>query len=318
MLTVLAVLAYLIGNVAAPALNGIWRNNYPSSHRYRAVGVVMTSIAAAALVTSLTAGWLLKTQGEGLFRSVFLVGGGCGILGVAVFSRIKVRGEGEMKDAETEWKPFSFAGNLAVLRRDRRFGKFMLLQFMLGFSNLMAGPALISLLKGQRADYLEASVVLSAAPSIVTVLTMPLWGRWLQGINPWRARSLQSLIWIVGFSLIAFSGAHLALVVAGQAVVGAALGGGNLLWSLQQMYFARKEDVPKYMGVHCTLTGVRGLIAPFVGVALMGVVGAHGVFFVALAGFVAAEAFALRMARREHLEAALRGNVDAGEGTSAG
>ena len=313
MLVVLGVLANLVLSMSNPALNGIWRNNYPSTHRYRAVAAVMTTIFAVSFVTSLAVGWLLKTQGDWWFRVVFPVGGIVGLLGILVYSQIKVRGEGDLRDLEPESKPFRFSANLGVLRSDRRFGKFMLLQSILGFSNLMCGPALVSLLKEQKADYLDASIVLSAAPTLVMVLTMPLWGRWLQGMNPWRARSIQSLIWIAGFAVIAFSGVNIWLVVAGQAVIGAAMGGGSLLWSLQQMYFARKEDVPKYMGVHCTLTGIRGLTAPFVGVALMAFIGSHGVFFVAVCGFLVAEVLALTAARNEQREAAHRAVQDAEE-----
>ncbi len=313
MIVLLGVVANIVISMANPALNGIWRNNYPSTHRYRAVAAVMTTVLAASFVTSLAVGWLLKAQGDRLFRVVFLVGGAFGLLSIWIYRQIKVRGEGDLRDLEPESKPFRFSANLGLLWSDRRFGKFMLLQTILGFSNLMCGPALVSLIKGQNANYLEASVVLSAAPTLVMVLTMPLWGRVLQGMSPWRARSIQSLIWIVGFAFIAFSGASIWLVIAGQAVVGAATGGGSLLWSLQQMYFARKEDVPKYMGIHCTLTGMRGLVAPFVGVALMGLIGAHGVFFVAAGGFVAAEILAVTAARAEQREAAVRVAGDADE-----
>ena len=309
-LVVLGAIAFLVGAMSTPAGNAIWRYNYPSSHRYRAVGAVLTTLFATSLVVSLAVGWLLKTEGEWLFRVVFPIAGVLGMLGVWVYANIRVRGEGELKDLPPESKPFSFSSNFGLLRRDPRFGKFMLLQFILGFSNLMSGPALISLLKGQEADYLQASIVLNVAPSIVIVLSMPVWGRVLQKMNPWRARGWQSLLWIAGFSLIAFSGHSIGLVIAGQAVIGAALGGGNLLWSLQQMYFARKEDVPKYMGLHCSLTGIRGLIAPFVGVFLLGRIGAHGVFFAAVGGFVAAEVIALWAAHGEQREASGRGAAD--------
>jgi len=81
------------------------------------------------------------------------------------------------------------------------------------------------------------------------------------------------------------------------------------------MYFARKEDVPKYMGLHCTLTGIRGLIAPFVGVFLMKSVfrgDPHWVFFVSAAMALGVAFLSFRLAMRERRETDHRGHVDGG------
>jgi MFS family permease len=145
------------------------------------------------------------------------------------------------------------------------------------------------------------------------VVSMPFWGRILQNMNPWRGRSVLSFICAAGYVVIAFSGSSVWLVILGQAIAGIAAGGGNLLWSLQQMYFAPKEQVAKYMGVHCTLTGARGLVAPFLGIWLMNLWDSpHAVYYVAIGGLMCAELIALQMAHREHKEARAAGHVDGG------
>ena len=311
MLVVLATLAYLVGNIATPALNSIWRNNYPGTHRYGVVGAVLTVTLLVTVVVSLAAGWALKEYDERLFRVFFPAAAIVGMAGVYVFSRVKVRGETRDFGAErSDREAFSILGSLGVLLRDRKFGIFMLMQFIVGFSNLLTGAVLVRLLKDQDANYLTAALALSVAPNALMVLTMPLWGRMLQKMNPWRARSVFSVIWIAGGLCIALSGNHVWMVIAGQAIAGAAFGGGSLLWNLQQMYFAPREEVPRYMGVHCTLTGIRGLTAPFLGVALMGLWGTHTVFFLSVGGFVVGEMIALTMAGKEHKEGGGRGHVD--------
>src|SRR5690606_36383758 len=47
---------------------------------------------------------------------------------------------------------------------------------------------------------------------------------------------------------------------------GIGLAGGTLGWNLGHHDFASPEKASLYMGVHVTLTGVRGLIAPLAGV----------------------------------------------------
>jgi hypothetical protein len=51
----------------------------------------------------------------------------------------------------------------------------------------------------------------------------------------------------------------------GRIVLGIANGGGMLAWNLGHHDFARGADAALYMGVHVTLTGVRGAFAPFLG-----------------------------------------------------
>jgi MFS family permease len=51
--------------------------------------------------------------------------------------------------------------------------------------------------------------------------------------------------------------------VLGSFFFGMAASGGNVAWSLWVTKIARPELVAEYMGVHTFLTGVRGLIAPF-------------------------------------------------------
>ena len=47
-----------------------------------------------------------------------------------------------------------------------------------------------------------------------------------------------------------------------------AFAGGALAWNLGHNDFATDENASQYMAVHVTLTGIRGLIAPFVGTSL--------------------------------------------------
>ena len=77
-------------------------------------------------------------------------------------------------------------------------------------------------------------------------------------------------------------------------------GGGVLAWNLGHHDFAPPETSSQYMGVHVTLTGIRGLLAPLLGVAayefLMknGYETGAGVFLLAVAlGILGATGFLL-------------------------
>ena len=51
-------------------------------------------------------------------------------------------------------------------------------------------------------------------------------------------------------------------------IVGVVNGGGSLAWQLGHNDFAPKDQLTAYMGIHVTLTGLRGAFAPFLGMAL--------------------------------------------------
>jgi hypothetical protein len=51
-------------------------------------------------------------------------------------------------------------------------------------------------------------------------------------------------------------------------VCGITNGGGSLAWQLGHNDFAPRDQLSAYMGIHVTLTGVRGAFAPFLGMAL--------------------------------------------------
>jgi hypothetical protein len=51
-------------------------------------------------------------------------------------------------------------------------------------------------------------------------------------------------------------------------LTGIADSGGVLAWNLGHNDFAKDHNASHYMGVHVTLTGIRGLIAPFLGVGI--------------------------------------------------
>jgi hypothetical protein len=52
----------------------------------------------------------------------------------------------------------------------------------------------------------------------------------------------------------------------GAMLMGISLAGGSLGWSLGHNDFAPRGEETRYMALHVTLTGVRGLIAPPIGV----------------------------------------------------
>jgi hypothetical protein len=133
-------------------------------------------------------------------------------------------------------------------------------------------------------------------------LTVPLWSRLLDRMHIIRFRTFHCWTFVATTItiLLAVALRQPQLLWLSAALQGVAIGGGVLGWNLGHHDFAPLELTSQYMGVHVTLTGIRGLIGPPLAVGLYGLLmpldgrtGA-GVFAVCLGlNLVGAVAFAL-------------------------
>jgi hypothetical protein len=128
-----------------------------------------------------------------------------------------------------------------------------------------------------RSDYLVSVLLTLIAPVGFQMLSVPWWAGHLDRVHITRFRVRQSWFWVgsqgltwIGAIVVArdHPAVGLAIIAAGRIVLGVARGGGMLAWQLGHNDFASREMVAVYMGVHQTLTGIRGLFAPFLGMAL--------------------------------------------------
>ncbi|MCK4696400.1 MAG: hypothetical protein KAT74_11580, partial [Candidatus Cloacimonetes bacterium] len=78
-------------------------------------------------------------------------------------------------------------------------------------------------------------------------------------------------------------------------IFGIAMSGLIISWNISSIYFAGKEDVSMYQGVHVTLTGVRGLFAPFLGLLIMKTLGIRALFCTAMFLFLLASTLSYKL-----------------------
>jgi len=141
----------------------------------------------------------------------------------------------------------------------------------------MSQPMLVVFLNEQfEATYKEQAVV-RFLPLVLQLALLPFWGRVADRLNPMAMRAVLGLFWGTSYLIWALA-PDMMTVYGAQVLRGVAMGGGTITWLLGTMYFASKEDLPLYMGVHTTLTGVRGLVAPFVGAWVAERIGAQPLF----------------------------------------
>jgi len=252
----------------------IWTHNYPGEVRARVISRLSFIAQLAMTLTAIGAGAYLDRYEE-RFGALYLFGAAVSLVGVFAYTRVRLRGEERRGDtpigsqARAETHPQ--VGVVRILRDDPLFARYMLWQFLLGVSNMMIEPAVIYAVTNQlRASY-EWSITLTVVlPLGLGMATIPLWAGYVDRVHIAEFRARHSWLFVVSQSVVGFGVmlGSLPVLAAGRALLGIARGGGTLAWQLGHNDFAHPERAGAYMGLHVTLTGLRGAFAPFVGMLL--------------------------------------------------
>ena len=258
--------------------SGVWAANYPRAVRSRIAGKFATIQALVLAGISGSIGMLMDWDHDA-YQWAYPLAGGIGLLGSAAYSRNRMRGHAKLirqeRESMTNVDPLRPSLNplqmLHFLREDPRFMKFMCCQFLLGTGNMMiSAPLIIVLTTVYKMDYVQAISIMATIPILLMPLSIPLWSRFLDRVHIIRFRAVHSWIFVITTIILTVSigtgwvpGLWIAAVIRGIA-----FGGGVLAWNLGHHDFSTVALSSTYMGVHVSLTGLRGLLAPILGVQL--------------------------------------------------
>ncbi|MBI5866435.1 MAG: hypothetical protein HZB38_18345 [Planctomycetes bacterium] len=291
----------------------MWGVNYPTAYRARITGRLQSLRFLMGLMATAGVAQLFDHDAQ-WYRWIYPLVGLVGFASLLPIRRLRVRGEAAEFAQRREGGGPERRGFLAslrecreILRRDRAFARYCTAQYFLGSSNFMIDPVLAIVATSRlNLDYFKASGLLDLLPNVVMLATIPLWSRQFDRVGVLRFRVTNSAIWVgsaclgaVGLLVLAQPGflwLALACIWMSRILNGMGRGGGAIAWNLGHLHFSRREDADLYMAIHVGLTGVRGLIMPFIAWFLYEQVG-DSVLVVAV--LLAATAFELfrRLAR---------------------
>ena len=271
----------------------IWSLNYARSKRAQATGQLQMIASLVTVIIASAVGPFLDRYPDGM-PWLYAVGVLAGLIGIAFFRRVTVIGEAEhlQKESEASSQRRQSVSFVTILRNDRRFAKYQMSMFAAGFGNMLIEAPLIFLITRElSASYATSIALTMVIPFTISLVSLPLWARYLDRVHVAQFRARQSLLWVVALILTmlgAVLGSILWLAIS-RVVMGIARGGGSLAWQLGHNDFAKPDQLSAYMGIHVTLTGVRGAIAPLLGMLLysnLGGISGDGAWVFALAAFI--------------------------------
>lgn len=261
----------------------VWRYNYRRDVRAQITGKFATIQVLTLALLGLGLGQAMDFD-DRAFRIILPLGVLLAGIGVWHYSKIRVRHEavllaGERKGDSQKAVSLNPWSVVRTLRDDPPFARFMSAQFLLGMGNMMAGAPLVLVLREQFGlGYLAGILIASSIPLGLMPLFIPVWARLLDHTHIVRFRTIHSWAFLLNLSLMiagVWTG-QLWLIVLAVVAKGIAFAGGVLAWNLGHLDFAPHGRESQYMGVHVTLTGVRGALAPMLGVSIYTIAASSG------------------------------------------
>ena len=253
----------------------VWRSNYSRVARTAFAARAQVLVSIVMSLVGAGAGIALDRNVYS-FRWIFLVSAGCALAALFSYRRVRVRRQQRMLSSErgrTDGSHLGLAQLWHVLRTDSLYRRYLTWMFVTGSGNLMAiAPLILIFTDHLNMPKFTQIMLTTSVPTLLIPLTTPIWARVLAKRHAIAFRAFNSRFFIA-VSATALAGVTLEwepLLWLSAIFQGIGFGGGLLIWSLAHNDFAPRERNLEYMGVHVTLTGIRGLIAPLVGVGLYG------------------------------------------------
>lgn len=251
-------------HISSPCQGLLYQQIYPAKLRGRTIAKVKQWQLLVALSLSWLLGHMIETSPYS-YPPAYWISGVLGLLACLLFMTIQTREHQQRKENHG-----SFQDYLRILTGNRHFFLFMLFQFILGVANL-SGLAVFQVFIND-SQYLglspeEAALVAGILPPLAMFMSVQLWGRIFDGMNIVVYRAITSAVIGLGFLIYPLFGFWGAIL--GSIIWGVGRGGGQLAWSIGVLDFAPEGQASAYLSIHTFLTGVRGVVAPFLGIWLI-------------------------------------------------
>ncbi len=269
------IFALLLRAPMISAQSAIFRINYPPALRSYALSVPMAAQMGINALFAWGAGMAFDLN-ENWIVPYFLLAGFLGIIGALSFRDVPPAespvGSNSGAVEETGYLQ-NITGQFRALLVNKSFFRYQVSYMFFGSGTVAVAAILPFYLKEEfHATHQEATAVINTVPMLTISITLPLWGWVLDRSNPLVMRAITTGVWSVTPLLLLYA-TTMHGVYGAQLIQGLVWSGSTLIWWLGVNYFARAHEVANLMSLHQTLTGVRGVLTPFIGIWLGHLVG---------------------------------------------
>lgn len=289
------LLFYFASPFTIPLINHLLKLNYSPDKLGKLYSYSWSINLFTQLVSSLLFGWLLDEFPQS-FSYVYAVLGVLGLLSIFLISKIK---------NEEEQKYFDDIGlieswgntldkSIKILAENKPFRDFQIGMMIYGIAFLMNLGVVAKFLNDTyELNYSEVAGYKGIA-LVLAILTFPVFGLILDRKDPRKFGNMSFAMCVLFFVLLiaAFFFQQSVTVNSIRIFIFLALAyiaygffqsSMTILWGIGSSYFAPGDQVATYQAIHCSLTGIRGLVAPIIGTLIFSFLSFLGAFIASIA-----------------------------------
>jgi len=258
-----------------PVQNTILQSNIKERNRGFMFGIYMSIMGLFTLISSIIFGKLLDIN-QFFYKPILALCGTSGFFAVLILSKIKI--SHIIPKKERNKYPIiisAIINTIHIFKRDKNFFIYEIAFFIYGTAFLMITPVIPHYLVNKLGmSYFQISFAKVFLAQLLVVLLAPIAGKFHDRINPALFCFFTYLILTfypitLGAASIQHIFSPIIIVYIGYIIFSFGMSGINISWYMGTIYFSKDIDAAVLQSIHLTMTGIRGLIAPFIGYFLM-------------------------------------------------
>jgi MFS transporter, DHA1 family, staphyloferrin B biosynthesis exporter len=260
----LIIAFWLTSSAGSAPYAGLIEKIYPTVYRGRLLGYVRVIMALCHLITVAMAGMLLDIGGHKLTLPLAAV---FGLISTIVFTRVTEPPAAPVVGI----RRMGLAEQLGLLMNDKVFLMWEIGFMVFGIGNLVLAPLYpIFQVKYLGLTNIQVSMV-SSLWTVAWMVAYAVWGSVIDRKNPGTV--LIIAVFFYGLTGLSYwAGRSFYAVLLAALFAGTAEAAFDVGWMSQCLRLAPGR-ASVYSGIHLTVLGVRGLVGPFLGTALLGWIG---------------------------------------------
>ncbi len=284
-------LIYVLANpLLFPTINMFLKNNYSHKNFGKLYGYASTVNKVVVMLVTVGFGFLLDFDSYSI-RYVYPIVGALGILSIFILSLIDTKSIPIIQIKRSFWTAIkdSLVTIKSIIVGNKPYRDFEIGFMLYGIAWMVTFPV-ISIFLADELNMNGASFgFYKNAYNILTIFMIPFFGKLIGKIDPRRFA-------IITFSTMAL---HLVLLIVthyfpvytdfmnirlylflilSYLAFSVFIATMSILWYIGSAYFCKDEDVSTYQAIHTSLTGVRGLFAPLLGIVIFSFFGYNVTF----------------------------------------